>query len=153
MRRAIRDLVAALASPNRRAGQNCGPTCRLRFDQQLATYQLETFPHAGHAKSEPLTRRIDVEANAFITNREMDGVLGAAKLDMEMPDPAVSDRVVQGFLEDPEQTERHVRRYAPRNVLVAEIDRDVVLPRQLATETSHGGHNTQMQQPWRVQLV
>jgi hypothetical protein len=48
-----------------------------------------------------------------------------------MPDAAVSHRVVQGFLEDPEETERHVGRYTPRSVLVAEINLDVFLPREL----------------------
>ena len=143
----------ALASPNRRAGQNGGATCRLRLDEQLATDQLQTFLHAGQAESQASTRRIDVEANAFITNGEIDGVPGSAKMHIEMPDPAVSHRVVQGFLEDPEETERHVRRDTPRNVLVAEINLDVFLPRELLTETPHRGHNAQMQQPWRVQLV
>src|SRR4029450_3162511 len=133
-----------LASPNRRAGDNGGATFRLRLDEQLATDQLQTFLHAGQAESQASTRRIDVEANAFITNGEMDGVPGSAKIDIEMPDPAVSHRVVQGFLEDPEETERHVGRYAPRNVLVAEINLDGVLPRELPAETSYGGHNAQM---------
>ena len=142
-----------LASPNRRAGQNGGATCRLRLDEQLATYQFQTFLHAGQAESQASIRRIDVEANTFITNGEIDGVPGSAKMHIEMPDPAVSHRVVQGFLEDPEETERHVRRYTARNVLVAEINLDAFLPRELSTETPHCGDNAQKQQPWRVQLV
>ena len=111
--RTVLRAFATLASPNRRAGQNGGATCRLRLDEQLATYQLQTFLHAGQAESQASTRRIDVEANAFITNGEMDGVPGSAKMHIEMPGPAVSHRVVQGFLEDPEETERHVRRDTP----------------------------------------
>jgi hypothetical protein len=43
----------------------------LRLDEQLATYQLLTFPHAGQAEAQASIRRIDVEANAFIT--KLDG--------------------------------------------------------------------------------
>ncbi len=139
--------------PNRRAGQNRGATCRLRLDEQLATYKLQTFLHAGQAESHASIRLIDVEANTFITNGEIDGVPGSAKMHIEMPDLAVSHRVVEGFLEDPEETERHVRRDTARNVLGAEINLGAFLPRELFTETPHGGHNAQMQQPWRVQLV
>ena len=143
----------ALASPNRRAGQNGGAAFRLRLDDQLATYQLQTFLHAGQAESQASTRRIDVEANAFITNGEVDDVPGSAKMHIEMRGPTVPYSVVQCFLKDPEETERNVRRHTPRNVLVAEINPDVFLPRELLTETPHRGHNAQMQQPWRVQLV
>ena len=73
-----------------------------------------------------------VEADTFVTNGEIDGVPGSAKMHIEMPDPAVSHRVVQGFLEDPEETERHVRRYTLRNVLEAEINLDMFLPRELS---------------------
>jgi hypothetical protein len=142
-----------LASPHRRAGQNGGATSRLRLDEQLATYQLQTFLHAGQAESPASIRSIDVEANPFITNGEIDGVPGSAKMHIEMPDPAVSHRVVQSFLEDPEQTERHVGRYPGRNVLVAEINLGAFLTREFSTETPHCGHDAHMQQPWRVQLV
>src|SRR4029077_19189865 len=116
-------------------------------------YQLQTFLHAGQAESQASTRRIDVEANAFITNGEMNGVSSSTKMHIEMPDPAVSHRVVQRFLEDPEETERHLRRYTLRHVLAAEINLDVFLPRELPTETPHCSDHAQMQQPWRVQLV
>jgi hypothetical protein len=142
-----------LASLNRRAGENGRAACRLRLDEQLATDELETFPHAVQAQSQASTRRIDVKANAFITNGEMDGVAGSAKMDIELPDPAVPHRVMQRFLEYPEETERHVGRYAPRNVLMAEINLDVFLPRKLPRETLHCGHNAQIHQPWRMQLV
>ena len=66
--------------------------------------------------------------NTVVTNGEIDGVPGSAQLHVDMPDLAVSHRVVQGFLEDPEETERNVRRYTRRNVLVAEINPDVFLP-------------------------
>ena len=98
-------------------------------------------------------RRIDVEANTFITNGEIECIPRSEKMHIEMPDPAMSHRVVQGFLEDPEEAERHVRRYIARNVLGAEINLGPVLARELFTETPHGGHDAQMQQPWRVQLV
>src|SRR5688572_29480440 len=112
-----RSCRAALASTNRRAGQNGGATCRLRLDEQLATYELQPFLHAGQAESQASIRRVHVEANSFITNGELDEVPGSAKMHAEMPDPAVSHRVVQGLLEDAEETERHVRRYTARNAL------------------------------------
>jgi hypothetical protein len=62
----LRQIV--LTGPNRRAGQHGSATCRLRLDQQLATYQLQAFFHAGQTESRPSTRRIDIEAHAFITN-------------------------------------------------------------------------------------
>ena len=139
--------------PNRHAGHNGGAAFRLRLDEQLTTDQLQTFLHAGQAESQASIRRIDVEANTFITNGEIDGVLGSAKIHIEMPNLAVSHRVVQCFLENSEETERHVRRYAARHVLVAEVDLDVSLTRELSTETPHCGRNAQMEQPWRVQLV
>ena len=83
----------------------------------------------------------------------MDGVCGSAKLHIEPTDPAVSHRIVQGFLENPEQTERRVVRHTPGYVLGAKIDLDVLLLRDLPTETPHCGHNAQKQQPWRVKLV
>ena len=143
----------ALASPNGRAGQYGGATCRLRLDEQLAIYQLETFLHAGQAKSHASTRRIDVEANAFIPNGEINGVPVSAKMHIEVTHAAVSNGVAEGFLEDPEQTERRVIRYTPRNLLGAKNDLDVFLPRDLPTETPHCGHNAEKQEPWRVQLV
>jgi hypothetical protein len=100
----------------------------LRLDDQLAAYQLQAFLHAGQAESHASTRRIDIEANAIITNGEMNGVPGSAKMHSEMLRPAVSHPVVQGFLEDSEETERNVRRYTAWNVLVPEINPDVFLP-------------------------
>ena len=57
------------------------------LDDQLATYQLQTFLHAGQAESQASTRPIDVEANAFITNGEVDDVPGSAKMHIEMRSP------------------------------------------------------------------
>jgi hypothetical protein len=100
----------------------------VRLDDQLATDQVQTLLHAGQAESHASTRRIDVEADAFITHGEVDGVPGSAKMHIEMPRPTVPDAVVQGFLKDPEETERDVSRHTLRNVLVAEINSDVFLP-------------------------
>lgn len=135
---------------NRRAGANGGAAFRLRLDDQIATDQLQAFHHASQAESRATTRRIDVEANAFITNGEVDGVPSSAKMDIEMPGSTVPYSVVQGFLKDSEETERNVGRHTARDVLVAEINPNVLLPREFLTETPHRGHNAQMQQPWRV---
>ena len=145
--------ATAQASPKRRVSQNGGATCRVRLDEQLATDQLQTFLHAGQAESYAAIRLIDVEASTFITNGEIDGVPGSAKLHIETPDLAVSHRVVQGLLEDPEEAERDVSRDAARNVLAAEINLGAFLVRQLFAETLHRGHDAQVQQPRRVQLV
>ena len=45
-----------------------------------------------------------------------------AKTNLEVLAPAVPHRVVQGFLQNPEKTERHVRRDTGRYVLEVEID-------------------------------
>ena len=105
------------------------------------------------AEAQASTCRLDVEADAIIANGEVDGVFGPAKTHIEMLGPAVPHPVVQGFLADAEEAERHVRSHTPWNVLVAEINPDVFLPRELFTETPHRGHDAQMQQPWRVQFV
>ena len=83
----------------------------------------------------------------------MDGVPGSAKMHIEMRSPTVPYSVVQCFLKDPEETERNVRRHTPRNGLVAKINPDDVLPREFLAKTPQLGHNAQMQQPRRVQLV
>jgi hypothetical protein len=44
---------------------------------------FQTFLHAGQAESLASTRRIDVEADAFIANGEIDGVPGSAKMGRE----------------------------------------------------------------------
>ena len=138
------------------AGQARGPKrwchASVGLDEQLTTYQLQTFLHAGQAKSHASTRRIDVEADAFIANGEMDGVAGSAKMHIELLDLAVSHRVVQGFLEDPEETERRVggtfagtfsERKSISTFFCPETSRQK--PRMAAT--------IPRQQPWRVQLV
>ena len=134
-------------------GHDGRATCRVRLDDQLATHQLQAFLHAGEAEPHASIRFLDVEAHAVIANGEIDGVSGPAKMHVEMPDLAVSHRVVQGLLEDPEEAERHVRRNVARNVLGAEIDGGALLPRELFTEAPHGRRDAEMQQPWRVQLV
>jgi len=65
-------MAGTLGSPSRRTRQNGGATCRLRLDGQLATDQLQTFLHAGHAESQTSIRRLDVEANTFIANGEIE---------------------------------------------------------------------------------
>ena len=125
----------------------------MRFDDQLAINQLETFSHAGQAESPALTRDLDVEPRAFITNNQVDGVPDSAKMHLETPRLTVSYSVVQGFLKDSEETEGQRRRYVTWNVLVAEVNLDVSLSRELPAETAHCGHHAQMQQPWRVELV
>ena len=143
----------ASASPNRRAGDDRRASRRLRLDDQLATDQLQTFLHAGEAEPRASVRCLDVEADSLITNRELDGVAGSAKMDLEMPGAAVAHRIVHGLLEDPEQTKRQVRGDIFRDVLAAEIDPGAFLARELATEAPHRGHHAQMEQPWRMQLV
>src|SRR5688572_116703 len=125
----------------------------MRSDQQLATYQLQTLLHAGQTEAQTSSCCLDVEANTVITNGEINAVTSSAKTHIEMPDSAVSHRVVQCFLENPEETERHVRRYGAGNVLVAEINFGAFLHRELFTETLHCRHHAQMQQPWRAQVV
>src|SRR4051794_22817898 len=109
----------------------------MRLDDQLAADQLQTFLHAGEAESRAPARRIDIEANAVVANGQVEGVPGSAKAHIEMMDPAVSHRVVQGFLKDAEETERYIRWHTGRNVLVAERNLDVFLPRELAAEPPH----------------
>src|SRR5829696_988868 len=88
-----------------------------------------------------------------ITNGEFEGWAVSVQMHIEMPAAAVSHRVVQGFLENPVETERHVRRDGRRNVFAVEIDLGAVLRRELFTEATHGRHQAHFQQPWRVQLV
>src|SRR5215203_3271249 len=99
-----------LASPNRRAGENGGATCRLRLDEQFATDQLQSLFHAGQAQAQTLVHITDVKAGTAIANGEIDRVASGAKMHIEGTDPTVSQCVVQRFLEHPEQTERHVSR-------------------------------------------
>src|SRR5687767_12257851 len=120
--------TGASASTNGRAGENRGATCRVRLDEQLAADELQTFFHAGQAEAEAFRRRVDVEADAFITNGEIEDVPGAAKMHTDMSGAAVSYGVVQGLLQDAEEAKRHVRRQAAGNILVAEIDLGACLP-------------------------
>src|SRR5688572_22757797 len=91
-----------LASQNRCAGENGRASRRLRLDEQLAPDQLQAFLHAGQAETQASIRHIDVEADTFVTNGEVDGVPRSAKVHVETTDPAVSHSVVQGFLQDAE---------------------------------------------------
>ena len=59
---------------------------------------------------------------SFITHGEIEDVVGSAKVHAEMPGAAVAHRVVQGLLQDAEQTERHIGRHTPRNAVVTEFD-------------------------------
>ena len=100
-----------LVSPSRHTRENGRPPGRLRFDEQLATDQLQAFPHAGEAKSQAsIRRRHDIEASTLITNGEVDRVSRATKMDIELTDAAVSHRVVEGLLRHSEEAERHVWR-------------------------------------------
>jgi hypothetical protein len=133
--------LGALASPNRSAARTVVP----RFDcdsmTSLAAYQLQAFLHAGQAESHASTRRIDIEANAIITNGEMDGVPGSAKMHSEMLRPAVSHPVVQGLPGGLGRDRAKCQAYTARNVLVPGNQSRRFLPGELPTETAHRGRN------------
>ena len=145
--------ASRLASAKRRTGDNRRALPRLRLDDQLATNQLQTFFHAGEAEPHPSIRGLDVEADTPIADSEIDGVPVSTKMHIEMPGPAVSHRVVHGLLQDAEQAQRKVRRDISRDVLAAEIDLGAFLTRELVAEAAHCRHHSQMEQPWRMQLV
>ena len=98
----------------------------MRLNEQLPANQFQTFPHARQAQPET-SSRLNVEADTFIANGELDGVTRSAKTNLEVLAPAVPHGVVQGFLENPEEAERHVRRDTGWDVLDVEIDLDPLL--------------------------
>jgi benzoyl-CoA-dihydrodiol lyase len=67
-------------------------------------------------------RVADVEADSLIANGEINAAFRAANMDIELPDAAVSHRVLQRLLKDSEETEGHVGRNRARHVLMSEMN-------------------------------
>ena len=64
--------------------------------------RLDAFAHADEAQALP-PRRIDVEPDAIIRNREREGIRFAAKIDRHRPSSAVFQCVLHRLLHDAEQ--------------------------------------------------
>ena len=60
------------------------------------------------------------------------------------------DRVAQAFLGDAEQAERDLARNRGRHALVGEVDRDLMLRRQLAPQAVDGRYQTDQLEFWRM---
>src|SRR6476469_7825122 len=151
-------VVLTLGTPrrilsNRRPSPDRGATCCLRVDEQLPANQFQALPHARQAQAETMGRRRNVEADTFIANGELDGVAGSAKTNLDVLAPAVPNGVVQGFLENPEEAERHVRRDTGRDVVDVEIDPDPLLIAESLTEAARRGLEPHIHQIGWVELV
>ena len=80
-----------------------GTTLELGFDGKRSIQEFQTLLHADEAKPSARLCRSDVKANAGVTNREMNLIRRSPQFNLEVPDPTVFCRIMQGFLQNSEE--------------------------------------------------
>ncbi len=87
---------------------NRGATTRLRFDRQISSHESDPFFHADEAHPPARPGGLDVKSRSMILHQEMKLTLCFPELHLELPVPAVFRRIVEGFLQNPEEAQRNV---------------------------------------------
>ena len=86
----------------------------LRVDGKNSLHEFQPLLHAVETKPAALPCRFKVEACALFADREMNLIRCSLQLHIELPDPAVFHRIVQGFLKYTKEAKGNVRRYEAR---------------------------------------
>src|SRR5438046_6344272 len=94
-----------------------------------------------------------VKARAGILDCQMNLIRRSPQSHFEVSYPTMFGRIMQGFLQNPEQSERDVRLQRAGQIVALEVNLDFLLLGKLSTEPSHGHSNTQILQFCRVQLM
>lgn len=83
----------------------------------------------------------------------MNFIRRSRQLHLDVPNPNVFRRIVEGFLENSEKAKRNVRRQRTGQIVGSEVNLSVLLLGEFLAEASHGGRYAQIFQFCRVQLV
>ena len=121
-------------------------TLGLRFDGKRTPQQFEPFLHADEAQTSVFLGPLYVKARARIPNRKMNLAGRSPQLHFKVRNPAMLRGVMERFLQNPEETERNVRRRWAWQIVSFEVDLHFLLLCEFATEASHGDGNTQVLQ-------
>src|SRR5258705_7072791 len=85
-------------------------TIGLRVDGKLPIHQLHPLCHTDKAKPAGFHCLLDVKTGSRIAHGEVDRVRGVAQLDIEVPQAAVLDCILQRFLQDTKEAKRNLLR-------------------------------------------
>ena len=125
--------------------------------QQLAVDQRQPLTHVDQAETLASRGFFLIESNPAVAHLQLNSVGGlttrasrraSAQVDGNVPRSRVQHRVVDGLLEDVEQAEGDFARKVVWQAVMAEVDRDFVLPGSLLTHGADGGR-----QPEVLELV
>src|SRR5215469_14943158 len=72
---------------------------------------------------------------------------------LDLPHTAMFHGILEGFLQDAEETQRNFLGQAPRDILGMEIDLDILLPGKLSAKAPARRYESQVFQLRRVQTV
>ena len=122
----------------------------LRFNQKCSIQSFQPLPHADEAKSSRRLCAFDVKTSAGVTNREMNFTRRSPQAHFEVSYAAVFRRIVEGFLQNSEETKRSVWRQEAWQIVGLEVNLHVLLLAEFFAETSDGGRYAQMLQFCRV---
>jgi hypothetical protein len=106
-----------------------------RGDGELALYQLDSFAHASEPQTASSKGSLLVEANAIVSDSELNLRLGSFEFRCEVPHAAAFDRILQGFLQDPEQAKRDLLGYAAGHTFVSKVNLHLLLFGEFSAET------------------
>src|SRR5208282_1053892 len=76
-----------------------------RLDGQLAVHQVYPFPHTDKPQTSIVDSRLLVKADSMVAHAKLNFVQFSPQFNSEAPGAAMLQRILQGFLQDPEQTE------------------------------------------------
>jgi len=85
---------------------NYSTLARLRFDRNRTADETDSLPHADQSK--PLLPHDDlgVKTDSGVAYRQLDLICHFVQIYFEVPRTAIFERVLQGFLQDAEETKR-----------------------------------------------
>ena len=95
---------------HRYASVDRGAALGLCFDCKGSVYQLQSFFHANESKALAHLCLFAIKTHPGILDREMNLISSPPQSHFEVPYPTVFCRIVQGFLQHPEEAKRNVRR-------------------------------------------
>ena len=91
-----------------------GTVLELRFDGKRSVQNFQSLLHADKAKPSATLCLSDVKARAEVSNRKMNFIWRSPQSDFKVPCTTVFCRVVQGFLQYPEEAKGNVPRQRDR---------------------------------------
>ena len=100
---------------------------RLRINGKVPVDEFHPFFHAGETESGPAHCFLQIKADPWVIHTQLDLIGCNLEQHFELPNPTVLGSILEGFLQDPEETECNFLRQFFRNILGVKIDLDTLL--------------------------